>query len=104
MSNEWNENAEDIENEFLGLRSISGEVLEFLVLLGRINTETAFSTMELLAERRESIGLVPTAPATVVAEVMIHALHELWVNPDEAITITAKLASVSEATALELLV
>jgi len=97
MSNELNEN----ETSNCPHAQIVGEVLSTLSGLGRIDATTAFVTLEKLTATSEH-SLCSTE--TIVAEVMIEALENLWVDPDEAIAITAKLAGCTDASALQLLV
>jgi hypothetical protein len=83
---------------------ITGEILIFLMDMDRVTDQEAIDSLESLSICGPEPLLTPCDTATIVGAVMIHALENLWIDIDEAITITAKFADCSEVSALQLLV
>ena len=76
---------------------VAGEVLNVLIEMNRAVASDAFAVRDRVAANpRDSVP-------EVVAAVVIEALENLWVDPDEAIKIVSALAAVDAQSALQLI-
>jgi hypothetical protein len=80
-----------------------GLVLDTLVLKGHVSGSQALASMEILGPCTFFDDEVHSS-AVNIARVMIHALEELWLDIDEAISMMAFLTDIEETAALQLLV
>lgn len=84
-----------LEREYV--LQIAAEVLDVLIEMGRITVDQAFTV-------RDEVASVERHSATeVIAAVVIEALGNLWVDPDEAIHLVSVLAALPKSVALQLL-